>query len=82
MAMTADEITERVASMTALREPGPITEVTKFALIVHYGFNMNNTGYAEWMDARLVPGRTLSVLPKGRRSHGHFLAGGRVLVMK
>lgn len=81
-----DELAARIAAMPALRECEHLDEITKFSLIVHYGFYSGGTGYEEFMNARLVPsqasGYPYMVLTKGKRTHGHLLTGGKVLVMK
>lgn len=57
----------------------------RFSRVIHVGFEMGGTGWREWNDARIVSvgeGRavTLAVLPKGKRTKGHILCGGKVLV--
>lgn len=50
--------------------------------IVHRGFYMGGTGWQQWDSARLISthgGRSLVVLPKGKRTNGHLIHG-RVLV--
>lgn len=90
------ETFEQVAQARAegcvdLEEVG-LTETTKFSRIVQYGWYMGGTGFREWADARLVPesnprqveitGIAHAVIPKGKRTHGHLLMGGRVLVKR
>ncbi len=63
-----------------------LTTTTKFHKIVEYGFYMGGTGWREWTEARLVPsskpaGGWLTVLPKGKRTHGHLI-NGKVLVKR
>lgn len=49
--------------------------------VVHYGFYMGGTGWQQWEGARLLrTSRGLAVLPKGKRTYGHSLTEGRVLV--
>lgn len=65
---------------------------TKFSRVIHYGFYMGGTGWQEWNDARLIPqdrpkqaaitGGIKAVLPKGKRTHGHFISGGKILVKR
>lgn len=55
---------------------------TRRGTVVHYGFYMGGTGWNEWHQARLLPrdGKPFAVLPKGRRTNGHYVAGGHVLI--
>lgn len=89
---TFEQVAEaRADGCVDLEEVG-LTEITKFSRIVQYGWYMGGTGFREWADARLVPetnprqeaitGRAHAVLPKGRRTHGHILGGGKVLVKR
>lgn len=57
-------------------EPAPGFE-GKCAGIVHYGFYVGGTGWAEWKEARLVRQTAggYAVLPKGKRTHGSVLHG-------
>jgi hypothetical protein len=61
----------------------PITEIDhtiKCETVIFYGFYMGGTGWKEWHNVRLVPGLTgLAVLPKGARTRGFNLFGGKVL---
>ncbi len=69
-----------------------LTGVERFAGVVHYGFCSGGTGWEQWHDARLLPetkphqievtGPVRGVLPKGKRTHGHLLYGGHVLVKR
>lgn len=69
-----------------------LTEATKFSRIIEYGWYSGGTGFREWNDARLLPqtnprqaaitGPARAVLPKGKRTHGHLLSGGKVLVKR
>lgn len=57
---------------------------TKFSRVIHYGFYMGGTGWQEWKNARLIPhdsGSIKAVLPKGKRTHGHYVSG-KVLVKR
>lgn len=60
-----------------------LAETTRFATIVNYGFYVGGTGWKEWHEARLVPHekthRPFAVLPKGRRTRGPLISGGKVL---
>lgn len=61
--------------------------ITKFRMVVHYGFYMGGTGWQQWPDARLVPpgaGRfpeSWCVLPKGRRTNGVLLSA-KILALR
>jgi hypothetical protein len=63
-----------------------LSETTKFASVVRYGWYMGGTGWHEWQDARIVPdertGTPKYVLPKGKRTHGHLIDGGRILAKR
>lgn len=60
-------------------------EPMKCERIIQYGWYVGGTGWAEWNGARLVAfmdnPRSLAVLPKGKRTRGHLLAG-KVLVKR
>jgi hypothetical protein len=61
-----------------------LTETTKFASVVSYGFYVGGTGWIEWHDARIVPDmnqRPSTLLPKGKRTNGLILTGS-VLVKR
>jgi hypothetical protein len=56
--------------------------VTKYRVVVHYGWYMGGTGWQAWDDARLViQHRSRFVMPKGKRTNGHLLSG-KVLVKR
>lgn len=74
-----------------------VTEITRFAGVVYYGFYSGGGGWSEWPDARLVPednprqaavtGGIRALLPKGKRTHGVSIqcggeAKGRLLVKR
>jgi hypothetical protein len=73
-ALVAERLAEGYEHITAL------DGITKFRVVVHYGFYMGGTGWQQWPDARLVPPgaarypRSWSVLPKGRRTNGVLLS--------
>lgn len=89
---TFEQVAEaRADGCVDLEEVG-LSGITKFKRIVQYGWYMGGTGFRDWHDARLVPeenprqeeitGRARAVLPKGKRTNGHLLGGGRVLVKR
>jgi|GEM_PF-6772841 len=50
--------------------------------VVHCGFYVGDTGWTQFESARLVKNRgRLMVLEKGKRSSGHLLLGGSVLLL-
>jgi hypothetical protein len=77
------ELEARLAEMRGMKViSAPPAETTKYALIAHVGFYMGGTGYKEWMGARLVNyNGSFAVLPKGKRTRGEILLGGKVLVL-
>lgn len=54
----------------------------RFSSIVNYGFYSGGTGWKQYDEARLLRlhNGTLAVLPKGKRTNGYYLSGGKVLV--
>lgn len=63
-----------------------LSETTKFASVVRYGWYVGGTGWHEWKDARIIPheetGAPRFVLPKGKRTNGHLLDGGHILAKR
>ncbi len=65
-----------------------VPAITKFARVVVY----SDSRWSEYADARLVPedygpqseltGCIRSVLPKGKRTHGSFVSGAKVMVKR
>lgn len=61
-----------------------VNGVERFARVIRYGWYVGGTGWQEWADARLTTTTwgALAVIPKGRRTRGHVLDGGTVLVKR
>jgi hypothetical protein len=80
-ALVAKRLAEGYEEITEL------DKITKFKVVVHYGYYMGGTGWQQWPDARLVPPgaaqypKSWCVLPKGRRTNGVLLQG-KILALR
>lgn len=51
-------------------------EPAKYAIVAEFGWYMGGSGWRTWERPRLLRyGRSMAVLPKGKRVNGHILSG-------